>query len=234
MAEDELIWAMCCAYDEATDEEGIDVAMSRVLAVVRSHDAARVPADAEMDGLVAWLSSRQTCTGFASPEPHVLETVYAPCEKSQSAADAITALRARVAELEAAKWAEKHVDTMNDFVLLGMDRDEWEARAKALEARCIQMHRRAQKAEGALASANERLAAAEENGGKSPRNVVTYFRKWREALGRVAELEAGLAPFACSCTGRCEHMGWMPADNCPCSYRRARALFDAQEGRADG
>lgn len=86
MAEDELIWAMCLAYDEATDEEGIDEAMARVLAVVRSHDAARVPADAEMDALVAWLSSRQTCTGFASPDPHVLETVYAPCEKSRSAA----------------------------------------------------------------------------------------------------------------------------------------------------
>lgn len=112
MAENELITPMMAAYfdvpadalartigSENMEAEG--VAMSRVLAVVRSHDAARVPADAELDGLVAWLSSRQTCTGFASPEPHVLETVYAPCEKSQSAADAITALRRRVAELEA-------------------------------------------------------------------------------------------------------------------------------------
>lgn len=55
-----------------------------------------------------------------------------------SAQAAIDALKARVAELEAAKWEVKHVDTMNDMVAMGLARDAAEARAdrlaKALEA----------------------------------------------------------------------------------------------------
>lgn len=36
-------------------------------------------------------------------------------------------------ELRAAKWDVKHVDTMNDFAALGIDRDDWKARAQAAE-----------------------------------------------------------------------------------------------------
>lgn len=58
----------------------------------------------------------------------------------------LAALRAQAEEVErlrAAKWDVKHVDTMNDFVLLGMDRDAERARAEAAE-------RRAGELEGAL------------------------------------------------------------------------------------
>lgn len=43
------------------------------------------------------------------------------------------ALIAEVEALRADKWAEKHTDTMNDMVLMGMARDEANARAEAAE-----------------------------------------------------------------------------------------------------
>lgn len=43
-----------------------------------------------------------------------------------------SALLDRIAELEAAKWNVKHVDTMNDMVAMGMARDAAKARASAL------------------------------------------------------------------------------------------------------
>jgi hypothetical protein len=47
---------------------------------------------------------------------------------------------------------------------------------------------------------------------------------------RVAELEKALGGFACVCTGRCEDMEWLPADNMQCASRAARA---ALEGKKD-
>jgi len=44
------------------------------------------------------------------------------------------ALRAENDALRAAKWDVQHTDTMNDMVLLGIDRDEWMRRAECAEA----------------------------------------------------------------------------------------------------
>ena len=68
---------------------------------------------------------------------------------------------------------------------LTAERDEAQARAVA-------MHRRAQATEGALTKANEMLALASDNGGKSSRNTVRYYRKWREAEAENAALRARL------------------------------------------
>lgn len=48
-------------------------------------------------------------------------------------ADDITTLIAEVAALRGAKWEVQHVDTMNDMVLMGMARDDAEARATEAE-----------------------------------------------------------------------------------------------------
>lgn len=63
------------------------------------------------------------------------------------------------------------------------------------EARAEAMHRRAQIAEGALAKANELLALADSNDGKSSRNTVRYYRKWQEAEARAGRLREALEPF---------------------------------------
>ena len=60
------------------------------------------------------------------------------------------------------------------------------------EARAEAMHRRAQIAEGALAKANELLALADSNDGKSSRNTVRYYRKWQEAEARGGRAEAAV------------------------------------------
>jgi hypothetical protein len=69
------------------------------------------------------------------------EYVYRFVETDHKAADMLEALAAKLAEvkrdrdeLRAAKWAEKHTDTMNDMVQMGMARDEAMARAEAAEA----------------------------------------------------------------------------------------------------
>lgn len=53
---------------------------------------------------------------------------------SPDLARTVIALTAERDALKAAKWAVQHVDTMNDFASLGMDRDEWEAKAKTQAA----------------------------------------------------------------------------------------------------
>lgn len=65
-------------------------------------------------------------------EPEPL-TPLAPAQEE------IERLRARVLELERAKWDVKHVDTMNDMVAMGMARDDAEARALAAEAQVDRM-----------------------------------------------------------------------------------------------
>ncbi len=102
MAESELIQAMCRAYDSAPDEEGADEAMARVLAVVRSHDAARVPADADLGWLVQ-------CMRNVDP--------YENNGQEDEIIDAIIALRARIAALEAER--DKLRVALTDFVEMG-------------------------------------------------------------------------------------------------------------------
>lgn len=55
------------------------------------------------DDLIAWLRGRQTCTGFKSGEDEhggFIEAVHAPCQKSNEAADALTAAQERIEALE--------------------------------------------------------------------------------------------------------------------------------------
>ena len=46
---------------------------------------------------------------------------------------------------------------------------------------------------------------------------------------RVAELEGALGGFACACTGRCEDMEWLPADNMQCASRAARIKLEGKK-----
>jgi hypothetical protein len=44
----------------------------------------------------------------------------------------------------------------------------------------------------------------------------------------LSRLRSLLEPFACACTGRCERMEWMPADNSVCAYRSAAQALKGQ------
>ena len=56
----------------------------------------------------------------------------APDRDCHHAADRIEAQAAELAELKAAKWKERHVDTMNDMASLRMERDDLHAENERL------------------------------------------------------------------------------------------------------
>jgi len=60
------------------------------------------------------------------------DAAFEPLVTAASAQARIAELSAKVAELEAAKWEVKHVDTMNDMVAMGLARDAEKARADGL------------------------------------------------------------------------------------------------------
>ena len=60
----------------------------------------------------------------------------------------------------------------------------------------------------------------------NPQTVTALLDQLDAAKARVANLEEMVGRFACECSGRCERMEWMPADNGACAYRAARALLN--------
>jgi hypothetical protein len=90
-------------------------------------------------GKIANLSDRPQAEGYDEiPEA----SVAANARFIAWAREAVPALAAKLAEVErdrdelrAAKWAEKHTDTMNDMVQMGMARDEAMTRADLSAAR---------------------------------------------------------------------------------------------------
>jgi len=91
-------------------------------------------------------------------------------------ADAIEALTAEVAALRGAKWEVQHVDTMNDMVLMGMARDDAEARATEAE-------RKLAEADGLLIELAD-APQPKDTGGR-------FFRAMSSINAYVARLNAG-------------------------------------------
>ena len=60
--------------------------------------------------------------------------------------------------------------------------------------------------------------------------VVDALKKRIEILETEnARLQEVLNVFACTCTGRCEDMEWLPADNMLCARRDARVTLEGKK-----
>jgi uncharacterized membrane protein len=113
------------------------------------------------------------------------------------AREAVPALAAKLAEVErdrdelrAAKWAEKHTDTMNDMVQMGMARDEAMARAEAAETEVARLRE-------ALDNLLDAITALDEIGDRtltitgSTANLKWLLEAEEDARAALAAWEAG-------------------------------------------
>lgn len=50
-----------------------------------------------------------------------------------------------------------------------------------------------------------------------------------EIVKKLTQYKEALRSLACDCTGRCEAMEWLPADNSYCPYRAAALLTQPPE-----
>jgi len=124
------------------------------------------------------------------------------------AREAVPALAAKLAEVErdrdglrAAKWAEKHTDTMNGMVQMGMARDEAMARAEAAETEVARL--RAELADARSVHGAAKVLANAENHSLKPCakalqvefavtgvNWKVYLRAFRAALAALQPKDA--------------------------------------------
>lgn len=69
-------------------------------------------------------------------------------------------------------------------------------------------------------------AALQKKGCARDQKTTQYCAEVISRDDRIAELEAALKPLTCSCTGFCEVMEWLPADNNSCVRRQGRAALE--------
>lgn len=133
-----------------TDEE--------VAEETRRMEGQAVEAEAWLKAVVAWDAAGRPRP--LEPVPPSLAQQEPPMSEQTPCDDLVERLRERVAELEAAKWEVKHIDTMNDLAAMGVARDVAEARALAAEAEVARLTAEREKDQEAAAATYAAMLSA--------------------------------------------------------------------------